>query len=309
MFIQALLLLLSIGILYYGAELTLNSAEKIGKALKLSSLTIGLVIIGFGTSLPEFFVSHIAANAGHPDIALGNIVGSNVANLFLILGISGLITPLKINSKSVKRQFLIHLGLTLLMTAVLLQSTLFWYSGIALLLFFIAYLYYTFVRMKKHHEGIELVDDEIPEMTPAIFVKLFVGFLLLYLGGELLVRSGSALGRMVGISEYVLSAVFVALGTSFPELVTSMMACYKRKHTDLITGNIIGSNIFNVAMILGTLLGYGIKIEQNFIPEQAALLAASLFLLAWSYAHKPFFRVAGAIFLMSYTVMVFYWMS
>lgn len=309
MFIQALLLVLSIVILYYGAEITLNAAEKIGKALKLPSLVIGLVIVGFGTSLPELFVSHIACLNALPGMALGNIVGSNVANLFLIMGISGLMVPLKINSTSVKRQFLLHLGLTLLMGAVLLQSELYWYSAVVLLLFFVAYLYYTFVRMRKHHEGIELDDDETPELGPIIFVKLLVGFGLLYLGGELLVRSGSTLGRLVGISEYVISAIFVAFGTSFPELVTSLLACYKKKHTDLITGNIIGSNIFNVAMILGSLGGYKVVIEQSFLPEFASLLFASIFLLAWSYANRVFFRFAGVLFLITYGVMIFYWIS
>lgn len=309
MFIQALLLVLSIVVLYYGAEISLNSAEKIGKALKLSSLTIGLVIVGFGTSLPELFVSHIACIGDHPGIALGNIVGSNVANLFLILGVAGLLVPLKINSHSVKRQFLLHFVLTILMTVVLLQSELYWYSAVVLLLFFAAYLYYTFVRMKKYHEGIELDDDETPEMNFAVFIKLVVGFGLLYLGGELLVRSGSTLGRELGISEYVISAIFVAFGTSFPELVTTLLACFKKKHTDLITGNIIGSNIFNVAMILGSLGGYKVVIDQSFVAEVASLLVASVFLIAWSYANRPFFRFAGALFIATYGVMIFYWVA
>lgn len=309
MVVQALLLALSIAILYVGAEAALNSAEKIGKYFGLSPLVIGLLIVGFGTSLPEFFVSHIACLNDHAPIALGNIVGSNVANLFLILGLAGILAPLKINSISLKRQFTIHLLLTILMTAVLLQKKLYIISAVVLLLFFAAYLYYTFVRMQKHQEGIDLEDGDVEKVSGVTYIKLVAGFVFLYLGGELLVGSGSKLGAMLEIPEYVISAIFVAFGTSFPELVTSLVACFKRKHTDLIVGNVIGSNIFNVALVLGSLGGYNVMIDQSFMVEQIALLLSAVFLLLWAYAGKLFFRFAGILFMASYFAMVFHWIS
>lgn len=309
MVVQALLLALSIAILYIGAEAALNSAERIGKYYGLSPLIIGLLIVGFGTSLPEFFVSQIACLNDHSPIALGNIVGSNVANLFLILGVTGLLVPLKINAISLKRQFTIHLVLTVLMTGVLMQKKLYVVSAILLAAFFLFYLYYTFIRMKKYNEGIDLEDGPVDHLSPVTFVKLLAGFIFLYLGGELLVSSGSKLGVMWEIPEYVISAIFVAFGTSFPELVTSLVACFKKKHTDLIVGNVIGSNVFNVAMVLASLGGYKVMIEQNFLVEQVALLLAAVFLLLWAYAGKLFHRFAGVLFLSCYLGMIFHWIS
>lgn len=307
MLVQALLLVLSIIILYFGAEMTLESAEKVGKYFKLPPLVIGLLIVGFGTSLPEFFVSQIATYGGHPEIALGNIVGSNIANLFLILGVSGLIAPLKMNSKSIKVQFFIHLALTILMTAVLIQKELYLLSTLALVAFFVFYLWYTFYRMKKHPEELEIDDEEVTTLSFITFVKLIAGFAFLYFGGELLVSSGSTLGKLIGISEFVISAIFVAFGTSLPELITALMACFKRKHTDLITGNIIGSNIFNVAFVLGSLGIYDVQIEKSFAVEQVLLLGAALFLILICFVRKPFYRFSGILFLSSYIGVVTYW--
>ncbi|MCK5883870.1 MAG: calcium/sodium antiporter [Bacteriovoracaceae bacterium] len=309
MVVQALLLALSIVVLYIGAETALNSAEKIGKFYKLPPLVIGLLIVGFGTSLPEFFVSQIACLNDHSPIALGNIVGSNIANLFLILGVAGILAPLKINSKSLKCQFSIHLLLTILMTVVLLQKELYVLSAVALGGFFVFYLYYTFVRMQKHNDGIEVDDDPIDHLSPITFIKLIAGFAFLYIGGELLVSSGSKLGESWGIPEYVISAIFIAFGTSFPELVTSLVACFKRKHTDLIVGNVIGSNVFNVAMVLGSLGGYKVMITQSFVVEQVVLIMAAVFLLALAYAGKLFHRFAGVFFICCYLGMVFHWIS
>src|SRR5690606_19658954 len=250
MLVQALLLLVSLGALYYGAELALGSAEKIGRYFRLSPLVIGLVIVGFGTSLPELFVSQLAAARGRADIALGNVIGSNVANLFLILAIAGMIAPLVLRTKEIMQQLFLHLGVTLVLIAVMTQETLTPISSISLLMFFCAFIYFTIFKQGKKEEEDE---EEVEPIGVKAWVKLVTGFVLLYGGGELLVSSGSQLGELAGVSPFVISAIFVAFGTSFPELVTSLIAVKEGKDLDLVTGNILGSNVFNVAFVLGSL--------------------------------------------------------
>lgn len=316
MLLQAVLLIFSIVLLYYGADFVLHAAEKIGLYLGLSPLVIGLVIVGFGTSLPEFFVSQMASFRGESGIALGNIVGSNIANLFLILGVSGVMTTLNILRKDIKIQFILHLILTILLSFSLLQDRMYWWSSGMLALFFVFYMWHTFKEMsnQKNLARIEKkleeeIHEDIHHVHIGIFdwLKLAGGFVLLFAGGELLVRSGSELGRLAGISTYVISAVFVAFGTSFPEFITAVLACLKKKDTDIITGNIIGSNIFNVAFVLSSLGFYNIQIEKSFAPEIIVLLFASVFLLALTFIRKNFSLPAGVLFLATYAGIVYSW--
>ena len=299
-------LILSLVILYFGAEFALDSAEKVGKFFGLSPLVIGLVIVGFGTSLPEFFVSQISCWEGHPEIALGNIVGSNLANLFLIMGVSGLLTELHLSKPEMKEQMVWHLVLTGLLILVLSRPEYNYLSASLLAAFFVTYMVKTYRKMKKD----KLSEEPDPNREPLsglIVLKLLAGFTFLYGGGELLVSSGSKLGKLLGVSEYVISAIFVAFGTSLPELITALLACWKKKDTDLITGNIIGSNIFNVAFVLASLGGYNIALAKSFSAEMMALSAAAVFLLALTLFKRDFFKLSGAAFLASYCGIVYYW--
>ncbi|EQC46735.1 K+-dependent Na+/Ca+ exchanger family protein [Bacteriovorax sp. BSW11_IV] len=316
MLLQAVLLVFSIVLLYYGAEFVLHAAEKIGLYLGLSPLVIGLLIVGFGTSLPEFFVSQLASYRGESGIALGNIVGSNIANLFLILGVSGTMTTLHILRRDIKAQFVLHLILTVLLSITLMQDSLKWWSVLMLGSFFAFYMWHTFKEMSKQKNLARIekqLEEEIHEdihnvhIAPTDWVKLIIGFVLLFAGGELLVKSGSELGRLAGISTYVISAVFVAFGTSFPEFITAILACVKKKDTDIITGNIIGSNIFNVAFVLTSLGFYNVPIEKSFAPEIIVLLFASIFLLGLTFIRKNFALPAGVIFLLTYAGIVYSW--
>lgn len=309
MLLQALILLGSIVLLYFGAELVLDGAEKVGRALKFSPLVIGLVIVGFGTSLPEFFVSQMASSRGEYSLALGNIVGSNVANLFWILGIAGLMTPLYLNRIDIKQQLLWNLALTaMLVFGLVFADELYPALAVILLGFFVTYLGWTYREMKKNP-----VEDngEAPEkLRFMLFIKLNVGFVLLFLGGEYLVSSGSTLGELAGISPFVISAIFVAFGTSFPEMVTAIMACVKKKDTDLIVGNILGSNIFNVALILGTLGIYRIPLNETvYYAESIVLTFASLVMIFMAWRGIVFYRKSGLLFLGVYGLMIFHWVS
>jgi cation:H+ antiporter len=311
MILQVLLLAVAILMLYYGAEFALESAEKIGLAFGLSPLVIGLLIVGFGTSLPEFFVSQLATLRGEPEIALGNIVGSNIANLFLILGVSGVITPLFILRSEITVQFVFHIVITALLAYFLTLPQLPWWAGLVFGVFFLIYLWDTFRLMIKKRGQLGEVDEftEAEEVNLKDIAFLLLGFILLYFGGELLVTSGSAVAKMVGVSSYVISAVFVAFGTSFPELVTAIMACARKKNTDIITGNIIGSNIFNVAFVLGSLSFYKVPIEQNFTIEIAVLAFAAIFLIVLAVIKKNFTRWAGVLFLGIYIFAVYNWVK
>ena len=310
MVLQVILLALAIIMLYYGAEFALESAEKIGLALGLSPLVIGLLIVGFGTSLPEFFVSQLACLRCESPMAFGNVVRSNIANLFLILGISGTMVKLYVSREEIKIQLILHLILTSLLIFTLVQDRVYPWSAAMFGAFFAYYLYDTFKQMRKQRHTGHIEDaHEADKIHWKEYVFLVIGFALLYLGGELLVTSGSALAALAGVDSYVISAVFVAFGTSFPELVTAIMACKRGKNTDIITGNIIGSNIFNVAFVLGSLSFYDIPINKDFSIEISSLIFAAVFLLGLSIAKKNFGRISGIIFLICYALSVYNWIS
>ncbi len=304
MVLEIILLVLSIIALYYGAEFALESAELIGYKIGLSPLAIGLLLVGFGTSLPEFFVSQIATFNGVRGIALGNILGSNIANTLLILGVAGLLTPLAMNSKEVKGQLVFHVLVVLTLLGVITYSKIDYITLAIFSVLFLVYLYITFRFMEQKNE-----QPQVEKITIATIVKLMLGFGFLYGGGELLVYSGEKLGLGLGISPYVISAIFVAFGTSFPELVTTLIACRKKKDTDLIVGNIIGSNIFNIAFVLGSLGFYNFSIESSYPMEKIVLICSSLILLILGYMNRPIFKFVGGLFLIGYAASVVYWLK
>ena len=305
MLIQVLILMISIAALYLGAEWILEEAEKIGRSLNLSPLIIGLLLIGFGTSLPELFVAHLACLREESEVALGNIVGSNVANLFLIMGVAGLFSPLSFLEKDIKMQLLMHLIITALLTGVLFFIGIGPLSFFILAFFFCLYLWFTYSQMSGETQVIN--ETEVRKISVLEVSKLIFGLGLLYFGGKFLISSGSKLAIFVGISTYTVSAIFMALGTSFPELVTALIASFRKKDVNLITGNILGSNIFNVAFVMGGLGFYDISFDIDFRFEIASLWMAAIFLVILSLLKKNFVWVHGLVFLGIYTLMVCYW--
>ncbi len=317
MLVDSLLLLLSLILLYFGAELALNSSEKLGIRAGLSPLTIGMLLVGMGTSLPELFVSHIASMAGSYDMAIGNIIGSNIANTFLILSISTLFVKLPLGDDNLKQNLFFHLilGFLIVLTFAIYQKinlTTFTY----LAAFFFIYLYFIYREMKINKdyslEKSELLEKEIidfKDSTTALVFVMLVGFAMLYAGGELLVRAGSSLCQSFGISEYIISVIFVSFGTSVPELITSVVAAFRKKHTDIIVGNIIGSNIFNVGMILGSLGFYQIEIKQNSLYESVALLVVSLVLFIMSTMKLSLNKLSSCAFFAVYLFFLYHWIK
>lgn len=306
MLLQLTILFLSIVALYWGAEFSLEAAEKVGRFFGLSPLVIGLLLVGFGTSLPEFFVSQMASYKGEVDIAMGNIIGSNIANLFLVLGISGVIGTLSLQTNDIKRQVVIHLFITTTLAFIIYFVGINLISTTIFSCFFIFYLFDTFKSMKN-----EAFEEEgvVEKLGFGTVTRLLSGFALLYAGGDFLVSSGTALGNILGVSSYVISAILVAFGTSFPELVTAILACIKKKDSQLIVGNIIGSNIFNIAFVLGSVGFYDIKLVNQFTTELVGLFVASFILIGLVVLKKNFGRLSGLIYLCCYGAMISFWIT
>jgi cation:H+ antiporter len=306
MLIPILMLIGAIIVLYFGAEFSLDASEKVGKKLGLSPLLIGMLLVGFGTSLPEFFVGHIAGVQGKAGIAVGSLIGSNIANMFLILGLSGFLVSMNVGNKSLRTQLGIHFALGLVLLFVLTRDHLDKLTAAPLLIVCGVYLYTLLGEFKSGGTN----EDSQEAFNPGpVLLKMIVGFSMLYLGGEMLVKSGSDLCISLGISEYIVSAIFIAFGTSFPELVTSFLAAYRKKDTDLIVGNIIGSNMFNCAFILGSLGVYNFTLTEDFKYEISFLIFGGALLLGLSLAKKSFNKLSGSIFVGIYLVMVGHWLK
>lgn len=303
------LLFISIVILYFGAEFTLGASEKIGSKLKLSPLIVGMILIGFGTSLPEMFVGHIAAFEGKFGISIGSLVGSNIANMFLVLGVCALMVNLSVKAKSIKSHLLIHLLLYCVMAFVLLQNNLTILSAIPLFTVCGIYIYVIFKDMTGSKTMDEIDHPIVLDHPLKLIFQLAIGFILLFLGGELLVYSGTKLTLSLGMSEYVISSIFIAFGTSFPELVTALLAAYKKKNTELIVGNIIGSNLFNCGFVLASLSFYNIEFKENFQVELISLILGGAILVLASFLKKDLGRLIGFLFLALYGLVVMSWIK
>jgi cation:H+ antiporter len=242
-------------LLIFGANWLVNGASSLAKRFQVSDLAIGLTIVAFGTSAPELIVNIIASANDRSDIVLGNIIGSNNFNLFVILGIAGLIYPIRTKSSTAWKE--IPISLTAAILVYLLANDYFTgggndisrLDGVILLLCFFGFLYYVFLQMKKEKilEEVALTKTTVWKIVALIVI----GLTGLVIGGQLVVKNSVAMASAMGISEKTIGLTIVAAGTSLPELVTSVVAAVKR-NSDIAIGNVIGSNVFNLFLILGT---------------------------------------------------------
>lgn len=247
-------------ILIKGADLLVDGGASIGKSLKLPSIIIGLTIVSFGTSLPELLVNLVASFNGSSQLAIGNVLGSNVANILLILGITALIKPLPITKNTYFSEIPFSLIATLLV-GFLANATLFneadpaaglllsRYDGIVLLFFFVMFLGYIYVVAKQNDDEIEGINIEDMSTQKSIGYIL-IGMVGLFFGGQWVVEGAIHIASVFGMSESFIGLTIVAIGTSLPELVTSIVAV-RKNNTDIAVGNAVGSNIFNLLWILG----------------------------------------------------------
>ncbi len=237
--------------LYFGAEWLLRGAIAVAQKLAIPTLIVSLVIVGFGTSMPELLVSVRAALTGSSDIALGNVVGSNTANILLIVGACAMIFPITHWDKGVKRDTYVMIAAAVLLLGLVQFEAIGRIAGLLMVVGLIAYIVYAYVQGKESME--ELADEEVKHETLGTgFMALLIagGLATLFVGAELLVRGATNLARDFGVSEAVIGLTVVAVGTSLPELATGIMSAL-RKHSDIMIGNIVGSNIFNILFILG----------------------------------------------------------
>lgn len=246
--VAGVLVVVGFVLLIYGADWLVAGASGVAKRFQVSNLVIGLTVVAMGTSMPEFVVNMVSVNDGTTDLAITNILGSNILNVFLILGSTALLCP--ICSQATSRKVDIPLaslaGIIVLLFGIFSDGIMRW-GGILLLIIFVLYMAYTLRHAKDYTDE----NDDIRPMNIGKAVALILlGLVGLVVGGEMIVKSAVHIATAAGVSESIIGLTIVALGTSLPELATSLMAAAK-KNSDIALGNVIGSNIFNVFMILG----------------------------------------------------------
>ena len=282
MALTVLWIILGLILLVKGADWLVGGASSLAQRYGVSDLIIGLTIVAFGTSAPELIVNIFSSLKGYQDLVLGNVLGSNIFNLFMILGVAGLISPLLVQSSTVWKEIPISLGAVL---AMLLLANLAFFSsdsglsrldGLVLLILFGAFLAYVYQQLKV--EPPPPTHSESRTSSWLIWAAIVGGLLGLVLGGEILVRNAVNLARLLGVEEKIIGLTIVAAGTSLPELATSVVAALK-KNNDIAVGNIIGSNIFNIFLILGvSALIRPVPFDGLFNQELLMLGAGTLFL-------------------------------
>lgn len=317
MLLTIFLLIIGLVLLIKGADWLVNGASSLARKLHISELIIGLTIVAFGTSAPELVVNSIASFENHPDIVFGNIIGSNNINLFVILGIAGLITPLVVQRSTVWKE----IPFSLLAALILLffandvfintnsQNIVSRFEGIILLIFFVLFLLYVFRQTKKDKQLPQ--PDTIIKNNFTIWGLIIIGLASLVIGGKLIVDSAVEIAQSIGISEKVISLTIVALGTSLPELATSAVAAYK-KNNDIAVGNIIGSNIFNMFLILGvSAVVRPIPYQISFNFDLSVLMFGTVFLFIAMFTgeRKKLDRWEAALFLCGYGVYTYFMLS
>jgi len=302
------ILLMSGGLilLVFGADWLVSSASAIAKKMKVSDLAIGLTIVSFGTSAPEFVVNTFAAYQGNSDIVFGNVIGSNNFNLFIILGIAGIITPLTVQSSTVWKE----IPISLLAALVLLflandaffsnsENILGRFDGIMLFALFALFLVYVYKQLRT-----EVNSATVEKQRPVIVLVglVLLGLTGLVVGGRLVVTSAVEIATLLGVSEKIIGLTIVAAGTSMPELATSVVAAIK-KNSDIAVGNIIGSNIFNVFFILSaSSLIKPVTFNASFNMDIYILIGGTIFLFAAMFTgvKKRLDRWEAALLLIGY---------
>jgi cation:H+ antiporter len=310
-----LLLILGFAFLIKGADFVVKGASSIARGLHISDLVIGLTVVAFGTSSPELFVNLVASIQGNAGIAIGNVLGSNIANIFLILGISSLIFPLTVSKGTVWKEIPLSL-LAALLLGVLANdylidkrgfSELTRIDGLVFLSFFIIFMYYS-VSIAKSIEG---MSDYVPAKQYGLFKSalLVIGGLVgLSLGGKWIVEGAMHIATTLGVGQSLIGLTIVALGTSLPELATSAVAAYKR-NIEIAVGNVVGSCIFNVFFVLGissVIKPIPFRTENNLDVGATILASLLLFLSMFTGRRRLLDRWEGGLFVFLYLVYIFY---
>lgn len=297
---NAILFVIGITLLYYGADYLVRGGANIARILGIQPIVIGLTIVAFGTSMPELLVGIQAALKQQDAIAIGNVVGSNIANIGLILGLSALVTPIVIHYQKIRKE-LIFLTITSIFFSMMVYGTVYRYKGIIFLIIIVSYTWFLVT-----HPGEHPVTDELPEKEGSLWKNIF--YILLSLiglkyGSDWLIESAVFIARKLDIPEMVIGMTIVAVGTSLPELAASVVAAAK-KEADISIGNIIGSNIFNMFFVIG-----GVSLirplpvnPKIFFLEIPVMLAYTAILFPILFLGKGISRRIGGFFVIGYII-------
>jgi cation:H+ antiporter len=310
MWINTAMLVAGLAALYFGADWLVRGAARLARAFGVSALVIGLTVVALGTSAPELVVSTLAAVRNQPGVAVGNVIGSNIVNVALILGLSAVIAPLRVKPGIVFREMPIMIGAAAALVALGVDGSISRIDAGLLLLGFAGFMFYVLraggreAQPELEREFAEFESKEIGNGAPNLVTDgllVLAGLAALVGGAELLVRAAVAFARAAGVSELTIGLTIVAVGTSLPELATSTVAAF-RKEADIAVGNIVGSNIFNVLAILGIApLIRPIAVDASlYNRDMWMMLGLSLLLPLVARAGYRIGRVKGAVLIASY---------
>lgn len=281
--LQIALLIIGFILLIKGADWLVSGASSIATNFKVSKTLIGLTVVAFGTSAPELAVSISSLASGSTDMLLGNVIGSNIINVLLLIGVAALICPIKVSKDTVKKELPILLLISTAIVVLFLDMSLAEGAvneitrsdGIICLLFFCIFLYYLIVMAKKNRETKSKKTEKPKYKLGKSFLITIIGLISLVIGSQFVVNSASFIASAIGVSDRIIALTVIALGTSLPELVTTIVAAH-HKETDLIVGDIIGSNIFNICIVMGL----PVAIFGTITPESFQMI--DLFMLIFS---------------------------
>lgn len=315
--IEYILLVVGIAILIKGADFLVDGSSSLAHKFKVPTLVIGLTIVAFGTSMPELIVNIIAALRGSTEVAFGNIIGSNIANILLVLGVTAIICPIKVERSTIWKEIpfallgvfvLFVISNHLLIDKVDIGS-LTRVSGLIMLCFFGIFLYYTLELARKSKKQLDSSEIEIKKRKGlSIFLLILGGLICLYFGGKWVVDGAVFIAQQFGLSEFLISATIIAIGTSLPELVTGITAARKNQ-TGLAVGNSVGSNIFNIFWILGvTALVAPVAIPSFINLDMFLLGIATLLLFTFLFIGKKheLERWQGWMFVLLYVAYILF---
>lgn len=299
--VKILLLVLGFAMLIKGADWFVDGAAGLAKKLKIPEIVIGLTVVAMGTSLPEASVSISSAIKGSADLAVGNIVGSNILNILIILGVTSIICPLAVKKRTYFVEIPFLFAVTVIMYFLGNDGTLSRIDGGIFLVLFLIYLLYL---LKSAKSETKIKDKEEIKDMPIwkLLVSLVVGLVIVIVGSNITVDSASYIAEAVGVSERVIGLTIVALGTSLPELVTCIIAA-KKNSADLAIGNIIGSNIFNILFVLGvTSVIIDVPYQRSFLVDTVFAILSVLGLFGGASKNFKLGKISGILFLLVYVV-------
>ena len=305
MVMAGLYVIVGLAILVFAGDALVKGAVNLALRLGLPALVVSLTVVAFGTSAPELLVSVQAILGGAPGLALGNVVGSNTANVLLVLGVPALIATLHTSGCSTARDYLMMVGATVLFVVFCTSGTLVWWHGLAMLVALAGVLLTMFLTARRDAAEIEVEGAEPGLAGWKVGAFLLVGLIGLPLGAGLLVDGATTIARSFGVSETVIGLTLVAVGTSLPELATTVMAAIRR-HADVALGNVIGSNLFNLLGIMGIAVLVGpVPVDDSFLRRDLwVMVGATLLLVPFVFFRRDITWFWGVILSMLYIAYV-----